>query len=289
MIEYIKAEYIDDIKNYIQEKQGKNLKINVLDEEEIGVNKILEELENLNIFEGIRVFILKNPKTILSKLKDIKTEDLIYVYLPQKSKLKATQLKQENIEKYINTIFSKKGIKITANTIRQIIEIVGENRMMLKQEINKCINFIAPKKEISDIREIKEILSYETQSLIWNLTDAIVKREKKKAMIEYLKLKETGEDSRGISSIIAWQVKMMLLIKIQIEKGYNSNQIKNNIFKATGSKISDFTISKIKNVTGTYSQEKLKTIFHKIINLNTATNRGEIDIDISLPMLITSI
>ncbi len=289
MIEYIKAEYIDDIKNYIQEKQGENLKINVLDEEEIGINKILEELENLNIFEDIRVFILKNPKTILSKLKDIKTDDLIYVYLPPKSKLKATQLKQENIEKYINTIFSKKGIKITANTIRQIIEIVGENRMMLKQEINKCINFIAPKKEISDIREIKEILSYETQSLIWNLTDAIVKREKKKAMIEYLKLKETGEDSRGISSIIAWQVKMMLLIKIQIEKGYNSNQIKNNIFKATGSKISDFTISKIKNVTGTYSQEKLKTIFHKIINLNTATNRGEIDIDISLPMLITSI
>ena len=289
MIEYIKAEYIDDIKNYIQEKQGENLKINVLDEEEIGINKILEELENLNIFEDIRVFILKNPKTILSKLKDIKTDDLIYVYLPQKSKLKATQLKQENIEKYINTIFSKKGIKITANTIRQIIEIVGENRMMLKQEINKCINFIAPKKEISDIREIKEILSYETQSLIWNLTDAIVKREKKKAMIEYLKLKETGEDSRGISSIIAWQVKMMLLIKIQIEKGYNSNQIKNNIFKATSSKISDFTISKIKNVTGTYSQEKLKIIFHKIINLNTATNRGEIDIDISLPMLITSI
>ncbi len=289
MIEYIKAEYIDDIKNYIQERQGKNLKINILDEEEIGENKILEELENLNIFEDIRVFILKNPKNIIPKLRDIKTEDLVYVYLSPKSKLKATQLKQENIEKYINTIFNKKGVKITINTIRQIIDIVGENRMMLKHEIYKCINFIYPKKEITDIKEIKEILSYETQSLIWNLTDAIVVKERRKAMMEYLKLKETGEDPRGISSIMAWQIKMMLLVKIQIEKGYSSNQIKNNIFKATGSKISDFTISKIKNSISAYSQEKLKIIFHKIINLNTATNTGEIDIEISLPMLITSI
>jgi DNA polymerase III delta subunit len=289
MIEYIKAEYIDDIKNYIQEKQGKILKINILDEEEIGENKILEELENLNIFEGIRVFILKNPKNIIPKLKNIKTEDLIYVYLPTKSKLKATQLKQENIAKYINALFSKKNVKITINTINQIIGIVGENRMTLKHEIHKCINFIYPKKEITNIKEIKGILSYETQSLIWNLTDAIVAKKKSKAMTEYLKLKETGEDPRGISSIMAWQIKIMLLIKIQIEKGYSSTEIKNNIFKATGSKISDFTISKVKNTINAYSQEKLKIIFHKIINLNTATNRGEIDIEISLPMLITSI
>ena len=288
MIKTIYSEYIEDVISFIKVKHNKE-SIEILDEEEKDIFEILNILSNIDILNENRVFIIRNPNKFFKEIDNIESQDDIYVYTSKNIKNVSKEIiKEENSVNYIQAIFEKNNIVIGKNTIKDIIDIIGENKLILQNEIQKCIYYIYPQKEIKNIEEIKNILTENNNSIIWSLTNAIVTNNKNLIIKEFSELILQNEDLYMISSMVLRQIYIIILIYIY--KNENDKEIvsilKKDPFKIN---ISEYGVLKIKQNIHKFSENKLRETYHRIIKLITLANSGKIDMNLSLLILFLTI
>lgn len=288
MIKTIYSEYIEDVISFIKVKHNKE-SIEILDEEEKDIFEILNILSNIDILNENRVFIIRNPNKFFKEIDNIESQDDIYVYTSKNIKnISKEIIKEENSINYIQAIFEKNNIVIGKNTIKDILDIIGENKLTLQNEIQKCIYYIYPQKEIKNIEEIKNILTENNNSIIWSLTNAIVTNNKNLIIKEFSELILQNEDLYMISSMVLRQIYIIILIYIY--KNENDKEIvsilKKDPFKIN---ISEYGVLKIKQNIHKFSENKLRETYHRIIKLITLANSGKIDMNLSLLILFLTI
>jgi DNA polymerase III delta subunit len=244
---------------------------------------------NIGILENTRIFLIRNPQQILKKIDLLDTNDIVYIHIHKgiKSIPKETIAKYEPF-KYIKSQFEKAKININDNTINQIIDVVGDNKITLQNEIQKCIYYIYPKKEISNINDIKDILSENDNTIIWNITNALISNNKNLMIKELSKLISQNEDLYMIVSMIARQLYIILLIHIYQDK---PNQQIVTILKEKpfSINISVYGVIKTKENLYRFPESKIKEIYHRVLKLITLVNNGKIDMSLSLLILFLTI
>ena len=288
MIKTIYSEYIEDTISFIREKHNIQ-NIEILDENERDISDILQTIINIGILENTRIFLIRNPQQILKKIDLLDTNDIVYIHIHKgiKSIPKETIAKYEPF-KYIKSQFEKAKININDNTINQIIDVVGDNKITLQNEIQKCIYYIYPKKEISNINDIKDILSENDNTIIWNITNALISNNKNLMIKELSKLISQNEDLYMIVSMIARQLYIILLIHIYQDK---PNQQIVTILKEKpfSINISVYGVIKTKENLYRFPESKIKEIYHRVLKLITLVNNGKIDMSLSLLILFLTI
>ena len=97
----------------------------------------------------------------------------------------------------------------------------------------------------------------------FSLTDAMGKRDKKKAWAEYQKILKEGLVPEEIHGILFWQVKTMIL----------ANQSK----MSTEADLNPLVFKKAKEFSKNYSEEELKEMSSKLVSIYHDTRRGITD------------
>lgn len=280
MIQFLKTEDYTSFINFIKETHPDSA-IQILDEEEVDYKEILFEIYNTSIFSDKRIIAIRNPKKITKEIDSLETDDYIYVNLKRDIKgIKTKVIAKENIDNFILSLFSKNSIKVNSIIANYLKNNFLEDKFYIKNEFLKIVNYIYPEKEISNPQFIIDnIITKKNNIVIWDLINAINKNDKKSLVVSYEILKETDSDIRGIISMILRQIEIIILVNIYRSTPNKtlSSKLKSKPFSLN---ITEYGLIKLKE--NRYDNNKLKEVYHKLINLYSLSNSGLMDMDLGI-------
>jgi len=113
----------------------------------------------------------------------------------------AKELKGKNLAAWLIDYAESKGKILTEDNAQLLIDTAGENRNMLEVQMEKIFTFLGDKKEI-DHKTITEISSSLKEFSIFDLQNALSKRDKKNALRIAYKLIDSGAEPTFIIYMI---------------------------------------------------------------------------------------
>lgn len=222
-----------------------DLSINSMDE-------ILDDCNSFSLFGEIKAVIVDNS-IIFNRVKgndhDIKilTDYLNnpnpYTYLffvnhnatVDKSKKITKLIKEKGIlcecikkdtYKIVEQLF--KPYQIDRASINLLIDRVGDNAYILKQEVNK-IKTYKDNDMLVTLTDINELAPLSIDVDIFNFIDHIINKEKDKALTDYQKYMRNNEEPIKIIALLANKFRLMYQASELTRMGYSQQDIANNL------------------------------------------------------------
>jgi DNA polymerase III subunit delta len=112
------------------------------------------------------------------------------------------------------------GCRLPRAEAEQLVEMVGKDLGLLAMEIDKLSAFVGGQGTIT-AAEVEEVCSLLALAVIWDLTDAVVRRDAGTALRILFRLLEDGEAPERILPLLTWQFRQLLLLQDCDARGEN--------------------------------------------------------------------
>ncbi len=243
---------------------------------------------NANMFTGITS---KDSEKIEDYLNHInKNTILIFVVHNDKldSRKKITKLIKEKgkIKEFNDELDSTnlvrrlfKDYNIEYSTIKLLIDRVGNNPLILQNEINKIKIYKENDKTITD----EDILNLTVKLIeidIFKLIDYIIKKDKEKALELYYEMLKMNEEPIKIVVILANQFRIMYQSKELLKKGYSEKDI------ASILKIHPYRVKLAIQNSRNYTSETLLKHLNNLADIDIGIKTGTLNKDLALELFI---
>ena len=179
----------------------------------------------------------------------------------------------KDLPKFIMNEFLGNGYKIDYKTASYFVDYVGKNVDILLSEINKMIIYKDTDKEIF-IEDILNISSKGFNDNVFDLSDAIMKKDFKKIFSCYNDLMILKEEPIKIIALLASQFTLVYQSKLLSKEGFMSKDIASTL------KVHPYRV-KLALETN-YPDFELKDILKKLHNLDYEIKTGKVDKAVSL-------
>ena len=228
------------------------------------VNHNLEYLSNyVNAENHDNIIVLT---VVTDKLDERKK---IVKLLKQKAKVIHKYLiEDKNLNGFVMDEFKNAGYKMDLKTANYFVSYVGKNVDILVSEIEKMIVY-KDNNKIVTINDINEISSRGFKDNVFDLTDAITKRDFKKMYECYNDLMVLGEEPIKIIALLGNQFLLIYQVKLLNEKGKSNTEI---------SQILNVHPYRVKLALETdFLTYELKDILKKLHDLDFGIKSGSLD------------
>ncbi len=225
------------------------------------------------------------------KLKDFsKREDTFLIavsYSYNKSKLfeyltgKPNQaqnfklLKEYEIKNWARKFLNSFGIELASDAMDYIISNSGNDLWKLDGEIRKIAAYKI--QGIVTVSQVEELIAPGRDYNIFELTDALAKKNKSKALSALHRALDSGEKPTELIGLLGWQVRNLLRFKSSPNA------------KPSDLKLHPFVLEKLKSSAKFFSVDELNKIMSKIINLDFAFKTSDLDEKTALSLLISEL
>lgn len=196
--------------------------------------------------------------------------------IKEKGKIKEFNDELDNVS-LVRRLF--KNYNIEYNTIKLLIDRVGNNPLILQNEINKIKIYKGNDKNITS----KDILNLTTKLIeidIFKLIDYIVKKDKEKALELYYEMLKMNEEPIKIVVILANQFRIMYQSKELLKKGYSEKDI------ASILKIHPYRVKLAIQNSRTYTSETLLKYLNNLADIDIGIKTGALNKDLALELFI---
>lgn len=202
----------------------------------------------------------------------------IYKLVEKYGKCFIFEKKKENeLISWCKEIFIKNEIEISNQEISYLINLCGTEKLTLKNEIEKLISYALEFKKITK-EDIDKLCIKTSDIIIFDLTDSLGVKNKRKALESLNELIENKEPIQKIVIMISKHFKSLLVAKIAIEEGKNVGQELNA--KST------YAVNKYKEQSRRFEKQELIKIIQKLAKLDIDSKLGRIDLKIGLEKII---
>lgn len=237
------------------------------------------------IQEKIATYIKENIETI--------KETVILVFIEQeidKNELQKTidslgiscefsKLKPVQIAKRIKAICNAYKVNINDATIQYFIETCGTSMLTLINEIRKLIEYVGENGEITK-EDIDKLSIKELDSVIFDLTDNIGKKDTAKSLQILKELLYNKEPIQKILITLYNHFKKIYMVILAEE--YNMGIAESLDLKPNQL----FLVTKYKKQATYFKKKELKEILNKLIDLDYNSKQGKIDVNIGLEAIL---
>ena len=244
--------------------------------------------ENANLFTGQTAKDAEILESYLTKPNDLTT--LIFIINNDKidNRKKITKLMKKNgiikdFSENINPItFVQNNLKdynINISAINLLIDRVGNNPLILKNEIDKLKLYKGNNKFIdeNDILNLTVKTSYED---IFKLIDYIIDNNKDKALEILEEMFKNGEEAIKIIVILAGQIRIMYQAKVLIKKGLSEKNIADTLA------IHPYRVKIALQKGRRYNENILLNYLSELADIDYAIKSGNLNKDLALEMFI---
>ena len=299
------------IKEIIKGYEAKNpsgLNLINLDFAEDRLEDFFESVKSSSLIPEKKLIILKNifkadSEALLEFLKSQnlnKRDDVILIIVnfgdSDKGKLFEYLIKKPNqvqnfkplkayeVKSWAKQFSNSLGIDFTGEALDFLILNCGLDLWRLDREIKKLADFSAvggsPEggkiKRVISKPQVEELAVPSANYNIFRLTDALAKKNKKKALEALYIALDNGEKPTELLGLLAWQIRNLL-------------RFKSNPDKSSDLKLHPFVLEKIRESAGFFSVDELKVILSKIIDLDLAFKTGGLNEKTALSLLIAEL
>ena len=231
-------------------------------------NYINENIKQIN--ESVVIVFIEDDIEKNSLLSAIEKNGIVCNY---------ERLKPIEIQKRIKAICSAYKVNINDITIQFFIETCGTNMLSLINEIRKLIEYVGENGTITN-KEIELLSTKEFDSVIFDLTDNLGKRNTKDALEILKELTYNKEPIPKILITLYNHFKKIYLTKLALENNIdiiNSLNLKPN---------QTFLISKYRKQSEYFKKDDLRNILSELIELDNKCKSGLIDVGIGLESIL---
>lgn len=172
-----------------------------------------------------------------------------------------------------------KNYNIDYKTINLFLNRVGNNPLIIQNEINKIKIYKGEDKTITD----EDILNLTTKIIeidVFKLIDYIVKKDKEKALELYYEMLKVNEEPIKIIVILANQFRIMYQSKELLKKGYSEKDI------ASILKIHPYRVKLAIQNSRNYTSETLLKYLNDLADIDIGIKTGTLNKDLALELFI---
>ena len=290
----------EEIKNLTKNQNDMN--ISRYDLNNTPLKDAIDDAETYSMFAETKTVIVENASmftTLTSKDSDIvenylnninKSTNLIFTSHTEKidTRKKITKLiKKVGIVKEFNeeiiplnlTKNLLKDYDISEKTINLFLDRVGNNPLIIQNEINKIKIYKNKDKNITD----KDIINLTNKNIdidIFKLIDYIVQKNKEKAIELYYEMLKINEEPIKIIVILANQFRIMYQSKELLKKGYSEKDI------ASILKIHPYRVKLAIQNGRNYSPKTLLEYLNNLADIDIGIKTGKLNKDLALELFI---
>lgn len=284
--EYLKKIYKDRLyKNIVSNP----INFNKYEGKDIKVDDIIELAKSIPFFEKKRCILIENSmwfKSVDEKIieyLDIMLENTILIFVEnsvdKRSKfykeiekrglaVELSKPSDKDLLEWTFRIIDRAGKKITRSNLELILDYAGDNMDNLKNELDKLISYV--ENDVIEKKDIDTIITINPQNHIFDMIDAILKKQTKYALKLYEDLLLMKEAPMYILVMITRQFNQLLQVKSLLEEGLNKKEI------ATALGISEYIANKLMVKIKNFDKRVLKIYLSECINLEEMIKSGKI-------------
>lgn len=278
-----------------------------LSEEEIDLD-IIEELRTVSFFSDLKAIIISNFKTVARKsdtfIKEIisyfesPNEDVVLILTDEEMVLdhkeikdsimqhayieKIDELKLSDYPNFIQNLVNKYNFTIEEDAILLLLERTNKDLLLIKQEIEKLILFSYENKHIQT-SAVNILVSRNLEENIYELTTALIKKDRAKSIEVFYDLMSRLEDPLRIISNILSKIKELMHTKLLLDKNYLKEDIEKHFNISSGRAY--YVIKNAKEVSFSLLEKYLDSLQKLDLKIKT----GTIDKKIGLEMFLLEV
>ena len=309
---------------YLIEKEVKNIKknfgeiiqgINYVAIEQNSLENIIPELQTPAFGYPKKLIVVKNCDLLKKELKTKKTKNMevaqkIAEYIEEnhqelqettilliiEESIDKTNSLYKMIEKYgetkeckelnivelsqtLKSICSAYKVNIDNETIKYLIETSGTSMQELINEIRKLIEYAGTNGTI-DKKAVDLLAIPKIEAVIFDLTDSLGSKQIGKALETLRNLIYNKEPIQKILITLYNHFKKLYLVKLAQKENTNITEVLSLKPNQT------FLTTKYKKQSGYFEEKQLRKILEELINLDTQSKSGQIELNIGLEAVL---
>lgn len=174
---------------------------------------------------------------------------------------------------------SASGATLAPDAARLLAAEVGDNLRLLAMEIDKLSTFAGSGGQIR-VAEVRALTPASRQAKVFDLTDALARRDRTRALALLHELLAAGESPLGIVALTAYQTRTLLQVKSLAERGLRAPQI------AQSAGMAPFVVEKSLPLARQFSFTQLEAAHRSLLNVDTALKRSRMTPEMALDLLV---
>ena len=297
-----------EVKKVLREKQIEAINLSTYDLEEVSLEEVLEDASMISLFSSNKGILCENASFLTGSSKNRGIEqdptlledylkhpnpDSIIIFtvgiekLDERKKIVKTLKKEAKVSEFNkhnqNFISIVKellnGYQIQTDSIRLLIDRVGEDLHRLEQECEKLKLYAIDSMVIT----ADDIMALTTKNIdidIFGLIESIVSKNKEKAMETYHEMLKYSEEPIKIIVMLANQFRIIYQSKLLYQKGYTEG----DIAKELG--IHPYRIKLALQKGKNFTSDSLLEYIGELANLDILIKNGLIDKELGLELFI---
>ncbi len=238
---------------------------------------VLEEiLSNKKLAEVLIPALNDVPKETVVLIHELKVDERTKLFKELKKLAKSVkfeQLREHQLTAWVQKTTKEFGGRIDSSTANFLVERVGNNQWRLWNEIQKLVSY----NSLITSKSIILLAEPAFESSIFDMVEAIASGRTAEAVSLYLGLRNQKAQPLYILSMIAWQIRNLLVVKAA------SSSSENNISDA---KISPFVVNKIRPLTNGIELDNIIKSYKSIQETDLKLKTTQTNPDIEMQQLI---
>jgi DNA polymerase-3 subunit delta len=135
-----------------------------------------------------------------------------------------TALSGPQLEGWLAQRARAREAKLTSEAARLLVDMVGDDQRLPAGEVDKLSTYVGVGGSIG-AAEVQLLTPVARQSRVFDLTDALARRDRPHALELLHKLLANGESALGIVALAAYQTRTLLQVKLLAERGMGAGLI----------------------------------------------------------------
>lgn len=308
--EFTKEQALSQLTEQLVPQQFKDLNYQMINGTETNAGAIIAACETLPFLSDRRLIVVKNynglggkkdgDEEMLKKYLDRVPDSTCLVFYHRGDADKAriiykaikkhgeavefVRLKNPELIRWTTKTFKKYNKEISREDMNYFLIQVGNSLEDIHNEIQKLSSYAGSSPRIT--REaIDKLITPSPEFTVFQLIDAVSARQKGKALQLLEALLDSGQSVFGIVSLIARQMKTMLLCKDYTGKGV-SLKTAQDALKAEPYGLHPYAVKKGIDQSQNFSMEQLRDYLNKCLELDYGIKSGKIKERLGIEILV---
>ena len=176
----------------------------------------------------------------------------------------------------------KHGGEIDRTAANRLAAMIGVDLRRLDQEIEKLITYVNARRAINET-DVELLVADSGLSNIFDLVDALGRRDGKRAARELHHLLDQGENPLGLLAMIVRQFRLLIQVKELSERRFSPDAIAKEL------KLHPFVAKKIGEQARNFNRQQLETIYRKLLDIDVEIKTGITSDVLALDLLVAGL
>jgi DNA polymerase-3 subunit delta len=177
----------------------------------------------------------------------------------------------------------KHGGTIEPQAANRLAALIGGDLRRLDTEINKLITYVNAQRSITE-KDVNLLVSNASTSSVFDLVDALGRRDGKRAAHELHHLLDQGENSLGLLAMIVRQYRLLILVKELQTRNLSPDAMAKELGQHP------FVIKKLNEQARSYRDiAQLETIYRRLLEIETEIKTGQTSDVLALDLLVAGV